>query len=217
MTTQTTTPTGRVTVAGYLDAIGVKGNKTTYSVKKNPKRDFPDWYVGYFANENDEGAPRLTTGAWYRMLCDTKDGGLSQKTGRPITYYNLVQATPISEAEAYSAASTPVAPTARPKAAAPAPGPSAGQREPLPFDDSPFQEEEMPTGQPAPRAPLHVDRDESIWRSVSLQQAVAWAAIPSTAAVPTVYDVTEKAAVFLKFLRSGVGIPDPQAQEDSAS
>ena len=211
MTTQTPKPEAqRTVVTGYLFSVGVQGNKTTFSVKQHEKRQYPDWYVGYFQNPNGNPAPQLTTDAWYKFLCD-----VVERNGK--RYYNLVQATPTTEQEAQAVPAGPAAPTPPPasgRAASPAAGPVAGQREPLPFDDSPFPEEGTHAEPPVAAAPQYVDRDESIWRSVSLQQAIAWAAIPSTEGVPTPASITRIAAMYLHYLRTGAEVADaPQAKE----
>ena len=60
MTTQTPKPEAqRTVVTGYLFSVGVQGNKTTFSVKQHEKRQYPDWYVGYFQNPNGNPAPQL--------------------------------------------------------------------------------------------------------------------------------------------------------------
>lgn len=217
----TTQATKREFVVGYLDAIGVKGNKTTYSMKKNPDRQYPDWYVGFFANDDQEPAPRLTTGAWYKMLCDVKEGGVSAKSGRPIVYHNLVQATPIAEAEARKL-----------QAGAPQHAPSPAPR-PMRADELPFDDRQGPDDMgalEAPGTPVHGsstyswsltpakpepgpdwdairnEKNESIWRSVALQQAVA-----HIGGAQDHYAVTEVYEVYLAALRSGQRQERPNA------
>lgn len=119
------------TIVGYLDGVEQSGNKVTFKVKKHEKRDFPDWYIGWFPpkdNANQAAAPDLKPGRFYKFICDVVEREKKDKkgvvqvdsNGNPlmVKYYNYVSSSPATERDTLTTA--PPAPRqAQPQASAP--------------------------------------------------------------------------------------------------